>query len=161
MQIIQANYQDPHHIAAIEYLMDCYARDPMGGEQALDDNLKKQIVPGLEKYANAFSILIYKGGKPAGLTNCFENFSTFKCKPLINMHDVIVSPDYRHLGIGKRLLEEVEKIALKRGCCKITLEVLKGNKTAQVLYNQHGFAAYVLSPEYGEAMFWEKKLNYK
>lgn len=160
MQIIQANYQDPTHKSAIEYLMDCYAKDPMGGSQSLDEKIKHQIVPGLANYANAFSVLIFKGGKPAGLTNCFENFSTFQCKPLINIHDVIVSPDYRHLGIGKRLLKEVEKIAYDRGCCKITLEVLKGNKTARSLYNQHGFVAYELSPEFGEAMFWEKKLEY-
>ncbi|NRB39587.1 MAG: GNAT family N-acetyltransferase [Pseudomonadales bacterium] len=158
MQFVFADYDKLEHENAILYLMDCYAKDPMGGNQALDKNIKKQLVAGLKRYATAFSILAFKAGKPAGLVNCFESFSTFKCKPLINIHDLIVSPDYRSLGIAKQLLKEVDKIALARGCCKITLEVLKGNKKAQLLYNQHGFAAYELSPEYGQAQFWEKNL---
>ena len=158
MQYVVADYHNPDHEKAIIYLMDCYAKDPMGGNQPLSDEIKNNIVTGLKKYPNAFTLLAFKGGKPAGLANCFESFSTFKCKPLINIHDLIVSADYRSLGIGKRLLKEVDAIALERGCCKITLEVLKGNKPAQILYNQHGFAAYELSPEYGKAQFWEKVL---
>lgn len=157
MQFVIADYNQPEHEKAIVYLMDCYAKDPMGGNQALPEELKTQIVPGLRQYPNAFTLLAFKGGKPAGLANCFESFSTFQCKPLINIHDLIVSMDYRSLGIAKRLLKEVDNIAIKRGCCKITLEVLKGNKPAQILYNQHGFAAYEL-PEFGEAQFWEKIL---
>ena len=45
-----------------------------------------------------------------------------------------------------------------RGCCKLTLEVLDNNFIAKALYKKFGFSDYQLDPEYGNALFWEKKL---
>ena len=56
------------------------------------------------------------------------------------------------------MLQVAETIALRLGCCKMTLEVLEGNVVAQAAYTSCGFAAYVLDPLMGKAMFWEKKL---
>ena len=36
------------------------------------------------------------------------------------------------------------------GCCKLTLEVLEGNKLAQAAYIANGFAGYQLDPEMGQ-----------
>jgi hypothetical protein len=43
-------------------------------------------------------------------------------------------------------------------CCKLTLEVLEGNKLAQAAYIANGFVGYQLVSEMGQAMFWQKKL---
>jgi ribosomal protein S18 acetylase RimI-like enzyme len=56
------------------------------------------------------------------------------------------------------MLARAEAIARERGCCKMTLEVLEGNRTAQALYKSLGFAGYELDPEMGKAMFWQKLL---
>ena len=56
------------------------------------------------------------------------------------------------------MLEKVEQIAIERGCCKLTLEVLEGNQAAQNSYQKFGFSAYELDPEMGRALFWDKKL---
>jgi ribosomal protein S18 acetylase RimI-like enzyme len=56
------------------------------------------------------------------------------------------------------MLEKVEELALEKGCCKLTLEVLQGNTIAQNSYEKFGFANYVLDPEMGSAMFWQKAL---
>jgi ribosomal protein S18 acetylase RimI-like enzyme len=56
------------------------------------------------------------------------------------------------------MLKEVEEIAKKKGCCKITLEVLEGNKVAQRSYKKFGFAGYELNPLMGKALFWEKPI---
>ena len=56
------------------------------------------------------------------------------------------------------MLTQVEDIARQRGCCKLTLEVLEGNKAAQRSYRGFGFEGYQLVPEMGRAMFWEKPL---
>jgi ribosomal protein S18 acetylase RimI-like enzyme len=56
------------------------------------------------------------------------------------------------------MLQKVEQVANKRGCCKITLEVLEGNTVAKNAYLKFGFAGYALDPEMGNAMFWEKAL---
>jgi ribosomal protein S18 acetylase RimI-like enzyme len=93
------------------------------------------------------------------LITSFEGFSSFAAKPLLNLHDVAVLPDYRGLGIAQALLSCAESYARSIGCCKLTLEVLQGNAVAQKAYLRFGFAAYTLLEEQGAAMFWQKKLE--
>ena len=130
----------------------------MGGGVPLSDSTKNNLVKELSNIPHAFSVLCYVKNKPAGLINCFEAFSSFQCKPLINVHDVIVLADFRGHGISQLMLKEVEEIAKKKGCCKITLEVLEGNKVAQRSYKKFGFAGYELNPLMGKALFWEKPI---
>lgn len=158
IEIITADPSNPIHAQAIVQLMDEYARDPMGG-QPLSETVKKNLPLELSRRSNAYCILSLADGKdPAGLINCFEGFSTFACRPLLNIHDVIVSTTYRGQGLSKRLLQEAEKIARQLNCCKLTLEVLQGNTIAQRAYRSMGFSGYQLNPEMGHALFWEKKL---
>ena len=53
----------------------------------------------------------------------------------------------------------VEQIAAERGACKMTLEVLSGNKGAEKLYQRVGFAYYQLDPAMGQAGFMQKWLG--
>ncbi|WP_083234082.1 GNAT family N-acetyltransferase [Candidatus Marithrix sp. Canyon 246] len=119
---------------------------------------KENLVIELSKNPDAFSVICYIDDKPAGLANCFQAFSTFKCKPLINIHDVVVAIKFRGLGISQLLLAKVEERAKEIGCCKITLEVLEGNETARKSYNKFGFEGFELDPEVGKALFWQKTL---
>ena len=156
--IERAVYTDRKHAADMGYLMNCYASDPMGGGKPLSEDIRAKLANELNKIPHAFSAICYVSGKPAGLINCFEVFSTFKCKPIINVHDVVVAEDFRGQGISHLLLDEVEKIAKERNCCKITLEVLEGNTVAKGSYIKFGFGNYELDPAFGKAMFWEKEL---
>jgi len=97
---------------------------------------------------------------PAGLAICFEGFSTFACKKLLNIHDLCVLSEFRRRGIGSALIFEIENFAKQLDCCKLTLEVLSGNFAAKQAYIQAGFAGYELDPESGFAEFWQKKINY-
>jgi ribosomal protein S18 acetylase RimI-like enzyme len=72
------------------------------------------------------------------------------------MHDVTVDSEFRGLGLSTKMMEKVESVAKERGACKITLEVLEGNKVAQNSYTKFGFSGYELDPEMGKAIFWEK-----
>jgi len=107
------------------------------------------------------SLLCYVDGKPAGLVNCFEGFSTFSCKKLLNIHDIAVLEEFRGLGLSQLLLAEVEAVARHRGCGKLTLEVLEGNEPAKAAYKKFGFDAYQLDPALGQALFWQKPLQGK
>nr|WP_192867628.1 GNAT family N-acetyltransferase [Thaumasiovibrio occultus] len=158
VEVVQADYANPQHGQDIIELMDTYSRDPMGGGAPLDDNVKANLVKELAKIPHAYSILCYVDGKPAALANCFEAFSTFKCKPLINIHDVVVVDTFRGLNLSQKLLAKVEEVALERGCCKITLEVLEGNEIARNCYRKFGFSGYELDPKMGNALFWQKIL---
>ena len=151
-----ANYQDDSHKADIEFLLDSYARDEMGGGTPLDEKIKGKVVHELSKLKHAFSVLAYSDGKAVGLANCFESFSTFACKPLINIHDLVVVENYRGNGISHIIMNKIEEIAISKGCCKITLEVLSNNEVAKSSYLKFGFSGYCLKPESGSALFWQK-----
>lgn len=156
IDITIADYLNSQHGADIEDLMTCYAMDPMGGGEPLSPYAKANLVTQLAALPNAFSVLAYVDNIPAGLINCFDGFSTFQCKPLVNIHDVIVAHQFRGLGLSQQLMAKVEEIAQQKGCCKITLEVLQGNKAAQKAYEKYGFKAYELDPVMGQALFWQK-----
>lgn len=151
-----ADYQNRHDAQAILGLLDHYARDPMGGGQALSEYTLQNLIPELQKHYGAFSVLAYENDMPVGLVNCFQSFSTFKCRPLINIHDVIVRKSHRGNGLAEKMLERVQQHAKEIGCCKLTLEVLQGNEAAKKVYQRFGFNSYVLDSSKGNALFWEK-----
>jgi len=153
-----ADYSNPQDAADITTLLDIYANDVMGGSAPLPISVKTHLIEELAKRPYALSLLCHTNEQAIGLINCFESFSTFKCKPLLNIHDIMVIPEFRGLGISQLLLQQVEKIARERGCCKLTLEVLEGNTPAKNAYEKFGFSAYVLDPAMGEALFWQKNL---
>jgi len=156
VNVLVADYLNSQHAQDISYLLNCYAEDPMGGGEPLSENVKTNLANELSKLPHAFSVICYVDDKPAGLINCFEAFSTFKCKPLINIHDIVVVGEFRGVGICQKMLASVEKVAKEKGCCKITLEVLEGNEVARNSYLKFGFDGYELDPEMGKAMFWQK-----
>lgn len=159
VEVVVADYSSEQHQREIPMLLDMYASDPMGGGEPLSAEVKTSLVNELAKLPHAFSIISYVDGKPAGLVNCFEAFSTFTCKPIINIHDVSVSSDFRGLGLCRKMFEKVEEIARARGCCKMTLEVLSKNEVAKSAYQKLGFSDYALDPEMGTALFWEKPIR--
>ena len=158
-EISIADLSSPDHSAAIMELLDAYARDVMGGGSALSTFVKTNLISELQKRSNCVVVLAWVEGTPAGVAICFEAFSTFSCKPILNVHDFAVAPNYRGRGLSQKMLAKVQEIAHERGCCKLTLEVLEGNKIAQSAYKKFGFASYTLDPEAGRAMFFEKKLS--
>lgn len=154
----RADYASPSDAQAIVALLDAYACDPAGGAQALEDEVKNRLVPELAARPQAFSILAFDGDAPVGLVNCIEGFSTFKCKPLINVHDVAVLASHRGRGIAEQMLALAERIGIERGAVKMTLEVLEGNAPALKLYQRVGYEGYQLDPALGCARFMQKWL---
>lgn len=139
-------------------LLDAYARDPMGGAEPLSRYARTHLAEALAQMPHAFTVLAWVQGSPAGLANCFEGFSTFACKPLVNIHDFAVLPAYRGQGVAQGLMAYVEGEARRRGAIKLTLEVLQGNQRAQALYARCGFVNYQLDPAMGHAQLLQKYL---
>jgi len=157
-EIIPADYTDPRHQELIPFLLDAYARDPLGGGEPLRDEVKANLVGELRKLPQALSLLGFCEGRPAGLVNAFFGFSTFQGRALLNIHDMIVLSEYRGLGLSQQLLAAAETIARAKGCCKLTLEVQSGNEVAMGSYRKFGFSGYELDPRHGQAQFWQKLL---
>ncbi|MFC1838625.1 GNAT family N-acetyltransferase [Thermodesulfobacteriota bacterium] len=156
--VVKADYLNNRHEEHIQVLLNSYASDPMGGGIPLEEEVRRNVVKELSKLPHAFSVIAYLDGVPVGLANCFEAFSTFSCKPIVNIHDIVVLKEFRGNGISHKLLEKIEEIARSRSCCKLTLEVLSRNEVAKISYEKFGFSGYELDPKLGKALFWQKKL---
>ena len=158
-EIVLADLSSSEHSKDIILLLNEYAKDKMGGGSELIEFTKTNLINALRKRPNCYVVLAYSDRKPAGLAISFEGFSTFACSPILNVHDFAVAQEFRGLGLAKELLTQVEEIARKLGCCKLTLEVLEGNELAKSVYQKFGFAGYELDPRMGRAIYYEKKLN--
>mmetsp|Transcript_22830 Transcript_22830/g.54093 ORF Transcript_22830/g.54093 Transcript_22830/m.54093 type:complete len:188 (-) Transcript_22830:121-684(-) len=168
------DYADNVHGRLLVKLLDGYAKDPLGGSEPLGEDVKQHLPTRLSQIPHAFSFIAYYNDnnnsnrspqpepepEPAGLINCFEGFSTFAARPLVNIHDVFVVKEFRGKGISQALLKAVEDEALRRNCCKVTLECLSKNEVAINAYKKSGFASYELGDPTvnGVAIFMEKKL---
>ncbi len=158
LEIRIADLADPSDRRDFLALLDEYARDPFGGGEALPEVCHRELPEKLVEFPGAFTVLAYRDGKPLGLTNCFMGFSTFVCKPLVNIHDVVVSEAARGVGVCTAMMDKVAEVARERGCCKITLEVLEKNHPARAAYRKCGFKPYALDEEFGQAEFWQRYL---
>ncbi|MDE0082216.1 MAG: GNAT family N-acetyltransferase [Gammaproteobacteria bacterium] len=126
---------------AVLELVDGYAREPMTGMGApLGRAARERLIPALRDHPTTRVLLAWHHQMPVGLAISFVGFSTFEARPLLNLHDLFVRADYRGMGIGRALLSEVEILARRLGCCRVTLEVRKDNRRALGLYSSFGFS---------------------
>lgn len=158
VRVVQADYGRADHASALVMLLDAYARDIAGGGEPLSEYAKTHLVAELAARPQAYTVLAFDGESPVGLVNCIEGFSTFACRPLVNVHDVAVLASHRGRGVAAQMLALAERLAQQRGAVKLTLEVVSGNRNARVLYERLGFADYQLDPSMGSAMFMQKLL---
>ena len=59
-----------------------------------------------------------------------------------------VAPPYRRAGVGRQLLEWLEKCAVVAGIFSVALEVRAGNDGAQLFYKRMGYRTLVQLPGY-------------
>lgn len=159
LTIIPVDFHNRAHGDNVITLLDEYAQGPMGGSAPLSAHVRANLIHELASRPQAGALLALHNNEPAGLAIYFEGFSTFACKPLLNLHDFMVRESFQGQGIARQLLLALENTARDRGCCKITLEVLQGNQPAIALYRKAGYHGYALSDDTGQAMFWQKKVD--
>jgi len=160
-RLVQADYANAVHAKALVDLLDGYARDPAGGAEPLSDYAKRNLPAAMLARPMMFSVLAFDdamNGMPIGLINCVEGFSTFACRALVNVHDVVVASSHRGQRVAQQMMARVEQLARARGACKLTLEVLSNNNSAIKLYRRVGFDNYRLEPTMGQAEFMQKWL---
>ncbi|MGD9929816.1 MAG: GNAT family N-acetyltransferase [Mangrovibacterium sp.] len=141
------------HTRQLIRLLDAYMRDEMGNGAPMPVELAPKIIDGLKGYPGYLGFFALADGQYAALANCNKNFSTFKAKPLLNIHDFVVHPDYRGKGVGRFLLDAMAGYARENDFCRINLEVRHDNLSAQKLYQKAGY-----SECHPTMYFWEKNL---
>jgi ribosomal protein S18 acetylase RimI-like enzyme len=90
-----------------------------------------------------------------------DHFPTFAAKPLINIHDLAVLPEFRGRGVGHRLLDAVVVRGRQIGGCKITLEVQENNQRARHVYANAGFEQATYQATAGGVLFMSKPLIHR
>lgn len=77
-------------------------------------------------------------GQAAGFALFFHNFSTFLGQRGLYLEDLYVKPDYRGLGLGRRLMVHLAGLAVERGCGRFEWSVLDWNAPAIAFYRELG-----------------------
>jgi ribosomal protein S18 acetylase RimI-like enzyme len=155
-QFVRADLRNAQHADAVVALLDNYSQHEMGQSRPLDDDARKRLIGGLIAHPTTHIVLAFNDQTPVGVAVCFLGFSTFKAKPLLNIHDFAIHDSARGQGVGRKLMDEVFALARELGCCKVTLEVRVDNHPALVLYQKCGFEPG--DPNSTAQWFWTKPL---
>lgn len=150
----QCNWQNPEHTGAFLNLLNHYMSDPMGDYPPLNEHDKQKLLVHLSNHPTVEVLLMKYENDYAGMATTFINYSTFKLKPYMYIHDVVVLDKYRGKGLGKALIRELINISENRDYCKLTLEVREDNPAAQQVYKNLGFEE--CKPR---MYFWERKIT--
>jgi GNAT superfamily N-acetyltransferase len=102
---------------------------------ATEDGLREALF-GAKPSAEV--IIAHADDRPAGFALFFHNFSTFLARRGLYLEDLFVTPEFRRLGIGRRLLIELARIAVERGCGRFEWSVLDWNAPAIEFYKRLG-----------------------
>lgn len=154
--ICAADLDSPLHQNGILTLLNMYACEPVAGGKPIADEVQARLIPELRRQTNGKHFLALESGAVVGVAICFIGFSTFRAKPIINIHDLTVHRDYRGRGIGDALLQAVEAEAQRLGCSALTLEVQEDNR-ARRLYERFGFAGG--NPDGAASLFMAKRFD--
>ncbi len=152
MHVLIANLDLPAHANAVVELLDMYCRDFFGNGAPLESDVRYRVIRGLQE-AGGTCFLAQDGESFVGLAICLPSYSSFRARPVLNIHDIAVVPEHRGKGIGQALLAAVEDEARRLGCAKITLEVRSDNALARDLYRRWGFRG--TKPQ---TLFWSRDL---
>lgn len=155
---MEADLDEAAHARGVVEILDSYARDPIGGSRPLGPSVRERLIPELRAQSHARVLLALDGDRPIGVAVCFLGFSTFAARPLLNLHDLAVLPEFRGRGAGGALLEAVESCARDAGCCKVTLEVREDNGRARELYERTGFRDFAQGAEVVSTRFLQKEI---
>lgn len=68
----------------------------------------------------------------------FYNFSTFLARKGLYLEDIFVLPEYRHRGIGKKMMNYLAAKAVADGCGRFEWSVLDWNQPAIDFYESIG-----------------------
>ena len=88
--------------------------------------------------ARAHALMCRVDGVPCGFAVYFFNYSTWQGRQGLYLEDLYVSPDHRHAGAGKAMLQHLARIAVANECGRFEWSVLDWNSNAIAFYQGMG-----------------------
>jgi ribosomal-protein-alanine acetyltransferase len=110
------------------------------------DRFSRRTFRYLLTRANATTLVAEINAQVVGYAMILFHRGTF----LARLYSLAVDPAFRTLGVGSKLIEAAERLALERDCVTLRLEVRKDNASAIQLYQQHGYKPLEVLPDYYE-----------
>lgn len=154
IQVVSSKLAGMQEQADFRTLLKTYMTDQMGRGQTPGEIIIRQSLQGVMQHPTSSVYFAYIEQVCAGMAVCFEAYATFLASPALNIHDLIVVPEFRRLGVARAILQYIEEDCRARAIGKLTLEVRSDNFPAQDLYKGQGFR------ECSPAMyFWVKYLK--
>jgi ribosomal protein S18 acetylase RimI-like enzyme len=153
-----ADLHNPVDAAEYRTQLAAYASDPMGGAVQIPAHRLDRVIKDLREMPHARLFLARRADTAIGFASCFSAYSTFRARPLWNIHDIAVLREQRGKGVGKALINHIAEVALHEGCCKLTLEVRDDNPVAKALYRKRGFTSAQVQDRQVQYLFLEKTL---
>ena len=120
----------------LQMIRDLAEYERMADEVVATENGLRESLFGARPDAEV--IIAYADGQPAGFALFFQNYSTFLGRRGLYLEDLFVKPSFRGRGIGKRLLVELARLAVERGCGRFEWTVLDWNEPAIGFYKSLG-----------------------
>jgi GNAT superfamily N-acetyltransferase len=87
---------------------------------------------------SAEALIAELDGEALGFALFHGTFSTWECRAGIWLEDLYVPPEHRRLGVGGRLLAELARITIERGCARLEWTALDWNTPALDFYAKVG-----------------------
>jgi GNAT superfamily N-acetyltransferase len=120
----------------LEMIRDLAEYERMSDEVVATEDGLREALFGPRRDAEV--LIAYADERPAGFALFFHNFSTFVGRRGLYLEDLFVRPEFRGLGVGKRLLSELARVAIERGCGRFEWTVLDWNEPAIGFYRRLG-----------------------
>jgi GNAT superfamily N-acetyltransferase len=126
---------DAGEILAMVLELALFEREPLTSVEATEEDFRRDCFGANRRC----EVLIGEAdGRVQGFIMFYYNYSTWVGRAGLHVEDFFVREAARGLGLGKRLLAAVAKIAVQRNCQRLDLAVLEWNP-ARKLYEHLGF----------------------
>jgi GNAT superfamily N-acetyltransferase len=96
------------------------------------------LTDGFEPNPRFHTLLADSDGEPAGLALYFFIYSTWVSRNVLYLEDLYVHARFRGQGIGRALLNHLDRIARESGCEQMRWAVHRDNHRALDLYRSFG-----------------------
>lgn len=115
----------------LQFIRELAEYEKMLDEVVATEDLLEEWIFEQKKAEVLFAMV---NGKEIGFALFFHNFSTFLGKSGIYIEDLYVKQEFRGCGYGKRILQELAKIAVERKCGRLEWWCLDWNQPSIDFY---------------------------
>jgi GNAT superfamily N-acetyltransferase len=134
LELRAATPADVPHIRSLIRELAEYEREPSQAIATEADLLRDGFGPEPRYHC----VLAFWDGQVVGFAFYFHNYSTWQGRWGLYLEDLFVRPAFRAKGIGKALLVELARIAVRKGCGRFQWQVLDWNQPAIDFYEKLG-----------------------